>query len=312
MPYLVTGATSGTGVTVMRRLRDALGAEAITCLVRPTSDAGPLHALGLRVAVGDVTAPDTIGPLLGPDTVYLDMTHPSYYPRIIPLLTQAGVQRVFFVTTTGIFSRYHRCSGIYKDGEALIKASGLTYTIMRPSMIYGSMRDKNMHKLILLLQRTPVFPLFNAGTSLMQPVFVDDLADGIVTAIQRDSTTIGKEYNLAGPTEITYRSIIETIMQLLNRRVRLFSVDSRLAYAMVRALQWLPGFPINDEQVLRLNEDKVFDIAAAVQDLDFTSRPFAEGIGQEIDDMRAAGVLRPTTAAATPVAPGQRNREEYR
>ena len=290
MRYVVTGATSGTGNAVLARLAQKVGAERITCLVRPTSDTTFLQQLGVELRVGDVTAPETLAAVVDRAAIYLDMTHPKYYAQSLGALTAAGVERAYFVTTTGIFSRFHRCSEIYKSGEERIRRSGLTYTILRPSMIYGSMRDKNMHRLIRFLDRYPVFPLFNAGRSLMQPVYVDDLADGIVAAID-DTRTEGQDYNLAGPTGITYGEIIDTILTLLNRRVLKLPINTMIACHLVRALQWLPRFPINDEQVLRLQEDKVFDISKAVAELGYHPRPFADGIRLEIDAMRTAGVL---------------------
>ena len=305
MSYVVAGGTSGTGVAVVRRLAQQVGAAQITCFVRPTADTRALQRLGVRLQVGDVTEPASLQAAVRHDTRYLDMTHPKYYAHSIPALVQAGVQRAYFVTTTGIFSRYHRCAAIYQEGEERIRRSGISYTMLRPSMIYGTPRDKNMHRLIRFLDRCPVFPLFNAGRSLLQPVYVEDLAAGIVTAMSTKGTE-GQTYNLAGPSGISYREIVETILRLLGRRVAIIPVPTWLAYAAVRGLQWLPGFPINDEQVLRLQEDKVFDIAPAAQELHYAPRPFAAGIRQEIVEMQAAGLLRGSSVAAAPSYEGER------
>ncbi|MHB9131973.1 MAG: SDR family oxidoreductase [Armatimonadota bacterium] len=300
MDYVVAGGTSGTGVAVVRRLAQWVGAEHITCLIRAHAQTDALQQLGVHLHEGDVTDPATLGTAVHGDVIYLDMTHPRYYLHSIPILLQAGVRRAFFVTTTGIFSHYHRCAAIYQHGEEHIRQSGLTYTILRPSMIYGTPRDKNMHRLIRVLDRTLVFPLFNAGRSLMQPVYVEDLAAGIVAAMASPRSA-DQAYNLAGPTGICYREIVETILHQLNRRVVLVPVPTWLAYTTVKGLQWLPGFPINDEQVLRLQEDKVFDISKAGEELDYTPRAFDEGISQEIEEMREAGLLSvnsPAPAAA--------------
>jgi nucleoside-diphosphate-sugar epimerase len=158
-------------------------------------------------------------------------------------------------------------------------------------MIYGSARDKNMHKLIKFIDKYPVFPLFARGESLMQPVYVDDLANGIISAISMDSKTAGKEYNLAGPAGIKYRNIVECVISELGKNVKLINIDANLAYWTVKCLEWIPGFPINDEQVLRLKEDKVFDISNAADDLGYKPRHFEDGIRQEIQEMRKAGLI---------------------
>ncbi len=292
MQYVIAGATSGTGDSVIKLMCERLGAQNITCLVRPTSDTRLLKSLDLKLHTGDVTEPETLQAVLSPQTIYIDMTHPKYYDKSLEAVVKSGVERAFFVTTTGIFSKYNRCSEIYKVNEAKIRASGITYTILRPSMIYGPLRDKNIHLLIKFLQKYPVFPLFGAGRALMQPVYVEDLAKGIVRAIE-DPKTEGAEYNLAGPKGLEYREIVQIILRELGRekKVARLNIGLPLAYAITKPLQFVPGFPINEEQVLRLLEDKVFDISKAQNELDYRPRPFRDGIRLEIAQMRATGEL---------------------
>jgi nucleoside-diphosphate-sugar epimerase len=290
MHYVISGTTSGTGVRVVERLMAKVGVENLTCLVRATSDVAPLQRLGLKLHVGDVTDEASMRQVLRPDVTYIDMTHPKHYHKSLQAVMDAGIERAYFVTTTGIYSKYNRYSDIYKINEAKIRESGITYTILRPSMIYGSLRDKNMNRLIRFLNRYPAFPLFGAGRSLMQPVFVDDLADGIVAAIG-DVRTENQEYNLAGPQGIPYRVIVETIVRTLQRRVMLLHVGLPLAASLVKVAQHLPGFPVNEEQVLRLLEDKVFDISKAEAELNYRPRAFEDGIRVEVEEMRAAGVI---------------------
>lgn len=284
------GATSETGNRVAAQLAARFGPENIICLVRETSHLPPLEKLGVRLEVGDVTDGQSLARLLDAHALYLDMTHPKFYPQSLETMRRSGLKRAVFVTTTGIFSRYHHCSDIYRDGEERLRACGFSMTILRPSMIYGSPRDKNMNRLIRTLHRFPVFPLFGAGRSLMQPVFVDDLASGIVSAIA-DPRSVGRAYNLAGPVGISYRAIVETILARLERRVTLLNVGLPLASSIVGAAQYVPNFPLKREQVLRLLEDKVFDISSAQQELNFRPRSFAEGIQAEIEAMRAGGRL---------------------
>lgn len=291
MHYVISGTTSGTGQVVIRLLIDKVGADNVTCLVRSSSDTEYLKSLGLRLHVGDVTEPASLQAVLSSSTVYVDMTHPKYYHKSLEAVLAAGVERAYFVTTTGIFSRYNQFSEIYKVNEAKIRQSGIVYTILRPSMIYGSMRDKNMNRLVQFLDRYPVFPLFGGGRSLMQPVYVDDLAAGIVASIGAPQTE-NQEYNLAGPEGISYREIIRTILRQLNRRITVVNINTRFAANVARLAQYLPGFPVTEEQVLRLLEDKVFDVSKAMSELDYQPRAFGAGITLEIADMRKAGVVR--------------------
>ena len=290
MQFVIAGATSATGNAVTRRLVDHFGNESIQCIARPSSQVEPLRQMGVRIHTGDVCDPRALQAVLNSSVTFVDMTHPRYYPETVPLVCKCGVERAFYITTTGIFSTYHHCSDIYKTGERIIAESGLVYTILRPSMIYGSDRDRNMNRLIRFLRRTRIFPLFGGGGSKMQPVHYEDLADGIVSAIQHTGSDY-KAYNLAGPEPLTYRKLVETILDRLQRRVHLVSIPTGPTFLAVKSLQWLPRFPINGEQVLRLREDKVFDVSDAVADLGYRPRPFAEGVAEEIEALRSAGVI---------------------
>jgi NADH dehydrogenase len=124
----------------------------------------------------------------------------------------------------------------------------------------------------------------------MQPVYVDDLAAAIVAAIDEPRTE-NEDYNLAGPTALPFHQIVHTIAAQLGRRVRLVSVSGKQGARIARWAGRLPGFPITEEQVLRLLEDKAFDIGKARKDLQYDPRSFAEGIAAEIASMRSAGLL---------------------
>lgn len=290
--YFIAGGTSELGNRVVKGLTDYINPEQITCLVRATSNSDFLRKLNVKIVTGDVAVPDTIKSYMESTVTYIDMTHPKYYQKSIETVKLGGIKRAFFVTTTGIFSRYNHCSDIYKIGESRIKSSGIEYTILRPSLIYGTDRDRNMTKLLKILSRSPVFPIFGAGDGLMQPVYVQDLADGILKAILDPELTRDKEYNLCGPEAIPYKKVLSLACQALGRNVKFVHIPHSFAANLVNVLQHLPGFPITDEQVLRLSEDKKFDISAAVKDLNYSPRSFAQGIVDEVCLLKKKGILK--------------------
>lgn len=284
-PIVFAGATSGTGIRVYSRLVKIYGAENILCLVRKTSDLQALKDLNAQLSFADITIPDSYSHLLNSNVFYIDMTHPKHYDRSLAAVIASGVRRACFVTTTGVFSKYNQFSSAYKENEAKIRCSGIEFTILRPSMIYGHPSDKNMSKLIKFLNKYPVFPIFSSGDSMMQPVFADDLADGIVSAIV-NPVSINQEYNLAGPTGVAYRSLLNTILDTMNRKTTLINIPFGIASFIVKYGENLPFFPITHEQVLRLQEDKQFDISKSIIELGYNPRSFEAGISIEIAEMR--------------------------
>ncbi len=283
MKVLVTGATGFTGSRLVPLLLKS-GFQ-VRVFVRPTSDRSPLSALTVEWATGDFANPETFTAAMhGVDAlVNIASLGFGHAESILKSMKEAGVRRGIFISTTAIFTQLNAVSkSIRLAAEEAIQTSGLDYTILRPTMIYGSKRDRNMWRLIRLLRITPIMPIFGDGESLQQPIFVDDVAQAVLLALKNDMT-IGKSYNIAGKAPLSYNQVIDTVASALGKRVWKLHMPYM---TIVRALQFTERMklrlPIKAEQVLRLNENKAFSYEEAQKDFDFNSRSFEEGIRMEI------------------------------
>lgn len=283
MKVLVTGATGFTGSRLIPLLLQ--NGFQVRALTRPTSDRTPLSALTVEWVTGDLSDTQALtAALRGVDAlVNIASLGFGHADNIISSAKAAGVKRGIFISTTAIFTQLNAGSkSVRLAAEEAVQASGLDYTILRPTMIYGSPRDRNMWRLIRLLKVTPVMPIFGDGESLQQPIFVDDVAQAVLLALQNDAT-IGKSYNIAGKVPLTYNQVIDTVALALGKRIWKLHIPH---LPVVRVLQFTEQInirlPIKAEQVLRLNEDKSFSYADAQRDFGFSPRSFEEGIGIEI------------------------------
>jgi uncharacterized protein YbjT (DUF2867 family) len=285
MKVLVTGATGFTGSRVVPLLLDS--GYQVRALTRATSDRSPLADMDVEWATGDLAYTESFTAALHGVDVLVNIASLGFghAESIVRAAKEAGVKRGIFISTTAIFTQLNAGSkSIRLAAEEAIQASGLDYTILRPTMIYGSQRDRNMWRLIRLLRITPVMPIFGDGESLQQPIFVDDVAQAVLLALQND-VTIRKSYNIAGKAPLTYNQVIDTVASALDKRVG----KLHLPYMpIVRALQFTERMrlrlPIKAEQVLRLNEDKSFSYEEAKRDFGFTPRSFEEGIRIELNN----------------------------
>lgn len=282
MKVLVTGGTGFTGSRLIPLLLKS-GFQ-VRAFVRPTSDRSPLSSFEVEWAIGDFANPETfIAALRGVDAlINIASLGFGHAESILKSMKEAGVKRGLFISTTAIFTQLNAGSkSIRIAAEEAIQTSGLDYTILRPTMIYGTPRDRNMWRLIRLLKITPIMPIFGDGESLQQPIFVDDVAQAVLLALQNDAT-IRKSYNIAGKAPLTYNEVIDTVASALGKRVW----KLHLPYLpIVRALQFTERLrlrlPIKAEQVLRLNENKAFSYDEAGRDFGFSPRSFEVGIGIE-------------------------------
>ena len=283
MKVLVTGGTGFTGSRLIPLLLK--NGIQVRALVRPTSNRSPLSALTVEWVTGDLADAESFTAALRGVDVLVNIASLGFghAESIVRAAKEAGVKRGIFISTTAIFTQLNAGSkSIRLAAEEAIQASGLEYTILRPTMIYGSPRDRNMWRLIRLLKIIPIIPIFGDGESLQQPIFVDDVAQAVLLALQNDAT-IHKSYNIAGKDPLTYNQVIDMVASALGKRVW----KLHLPYMpIVRALQFTERMrlrlPIKAEQVLRLNEDKSFSYEDAKRDFGFTSRSFEEGIRAEV------------------------------
>ncbi len=90
-----------------------------------------------------------------------------------------GVKRVILVHTTGIYSKYKKAGQDYRQIDArvgsLAKSNGIALTILRPTMIYGTMTDHNISFFIKMVDRFRIIPTVNGAHYELQPVHCADL-----------------------------------------------------------------------------------------------------------------------------------------
>lgn len=285
---LMTGATGNTGFFVLQRLLSLQPDRPILALVRASSDTAALRQLGVPWHVCDLDVPATYLPQVLAGDMLLETANLRHARTMLPALAGVGVTRAFCVTTTGVFSVHHSYSALYREIEQEMRDSSVAVTLLRPSMIYGNERDHNMHKLLRFIAKFPFYPVFGNGRAKMQPVHVEDLAEGIAQAV---AGNVYGEFNLAGPLALPYKQIIDEAFRAVGRRGVMVFIPVGPIALLAGLLERVPRFPVKREQVIRLQEDKAFDIAGSRRELHYAPRSFAVGIAQEAERLRKKGMI---------------------
>jgi uncharacterized protein YbjT (DUF2867 family) len=280
---LITGATGFLGEFVAREL--AAGGAPLAAFVRQASRTGALAGLGVDLRIGDLADyPSLLAALRGVDTlVNVASLGFGHAPNIVEAAREAGVRRAVFVSTTSIYTRLPAPTvAVRQQAEAEVRASGLAYTLIRPTMIYGTPRDRNIWRLITYLRRAPAVPVFGDGRGLQQPVHVADVARAIA-CILATPLTIGREYDLPGAAPLTFNELIDTVAGALGRKVARIHLPLWLGARLAGISRRLPGMPqLSHEQILRLSEDKSYDASMARADFEYNPLDFAAGVRLEL------------------------------
>jgi len=283
----ITGATGNTGQALLRLLAsdDAFRGAPITCLCRPGGRGERLLPFGVKIAGGDASNAGSLKKVYGGEPTVIHIS--SIFHTSAVLAGCAGMKRLIAVSSTRVYSRAYADAGRIAEAEKLIERSGVPYTILRPTMIYGTPEDRNISKFIRLVRRFPVVPLPGGGRAVFQPVHVDDLAACIVAALKSPAST-GKAYDVAGGSAHTLREMVGIISEIIGKRALTVPVPIGLAAAAAAVQEKLLSRPfISREQIERLREDKLHDCSEAARDLGFAPRLFREGLIQEIRLMSA-------------------------
>jgi nucleoside-diphosphate-sugar epimerase len=174
--------------------------------------------------------------------------------------------------------------------EEAIIGSGLSWTIVRPTMIYGAPGDRNLARLLTLLARAgrgwplPLpLPVPGGGQRLQQPVHVADLAGAVLNAVERPQAA-RRRYDVAGPEPLTFTDLLGAAAATVGCRVRVVLVPLAPVIAVTRGYERVSRRPrIRAEQWQRLAEDKTVPIDDAARDLDYAPRSFVSGIRDEAE-----------------------------
>ena len=277
----VTGALGFVASRLLPRLA-ARGARVIAVL-RPGRDPAPIASLAsVEVRRGDLADPSTLAGAFDGAGAVVHLAGLALVPGMLPAIESARVRAGVFVSSAGVYTKLvSRGADAKRAGEAALRASSLDWTILRPSMIYGTPRDRNLVRLLRWLRRWPVVPAPLGGRTPQQPVHVDDLADAIVASLERPAAA-RREYDVGGPVPIPLADVIHECAAALGRRAWILPLPLSPAHAAAVAARRLRlPFPVSPEQVLRLAESKAVDIGPARRDLGFEPRPFRDGIRAE-------------------------------
>ncbi|HJS28501.1 MAG TPA: NAD-dependent epimerase/dehydratase family protein [Anaerolineales bacterium] len=256
---LVTGGTGFIGRALVRHLID-LGYP-IRLLLRPSQDSPGLPlGVSLDVSISSLDDPrglqsamtdvDTIFHLASAehhgasgDLLKIDIQGTE---SVVAAAADAGVERFIYLSHLGA----DRASAfpVMKSkaiAEEHIRRSGIPYTILRSGLVYGP-GDSFTGGLAQMLHAVPwLFLVPGDGRSLVQPLWVEDLATCLAWAVE-DQLTVDQTLELGGPEHITFFESVQSIMTALGLRRSLVSVKPPYLRAFTVLLEHiLPGFPVS-------------------------------------------------------------------
>jgi NADH dehydrogenase len=266
---LVTGGTGFVGSHLIRRLRqEGLPVRAV---VRNPDRAQALRDLGVDLVRGDIS--DTISlenatsgverviHLVGiiqeaPGATFKGV-HVDGTRNLLEAAKKSGVRHFFYQSALGTRpnanSEYHRTKWA---AEELVRSSGIPYTILRPSLIYGD-GDQFTIRLSAMIRLSPLLPVIGSGRSKVQPIFINDVAACILKAMTSDCC-LNEIYEIGGPDQLSYEEVTIAIAEAMGVKRPTLHLPLFFMKSMATVFEAvLPKAPVTADQLIMLQEDTV-------------------------------------------------------
>lgn len=307
MRVFVAGGTGFVGHQVIDRLLAA--GHQVVALVRPGSENKLVQVPGLEFHPGDALQPESLsGGMAGCGAVVnligiirefpgrgitFERLHRQATENLLQAAREQQVDQFLQMSANG--SREHAATDYHQTkwaAEQAVRASGLAWTIFRPSLIYGP-DDQFVNLLAGLVKRLPVVPVLGDGRYRMSPITVEDVTRGFVGALENEAHG-GQTYHCGGPQQLSYNEILDLIGRALGKtRVAKLHQPLALMKPVIALLEGFALFPITSTQLQMLLEGNTCDPAPYAEAFNFEPTPFYPGISRFLAASATASAGQP-------------------
>jgi NADH dehydrogenase len=292
---LVAGGTGFVGAGIVREL--ARRGKVVAVLSRnPEKQKGRFPGLDVEMRKGDVTDPASLAAALsGVQTVVGTQQFPNSpienpgkgytfekvdaegTENLVAASKAAGVQRFVYLSGVGAAPHGRHWFRAKWRAETAVRESGMTYTIIRPTWVYGP-EDNALNRFIRMSRFLPFVPLIgNTGKQKMQPVFIDDLGRAVAESIDRPEAE-NQLFELGGPEVMSMNDVVKAALDASGKKRILLPAPAFLMKGVATLLQFAPGRPLTPDAVDFITTDAVADATAIRAKLGFEGTPLRDAL----------------------------------
>jgi len=219
--------------------------------------------------------------------VTFERMHFQATKSVVDAALGAGVKRYVHMSALGTradaVSEYHRTKW---RAEQYVRASGLEWTIIRPSMIHGPRGELLAMEAAWARKKAAPFlfmPYFGkgmmgrGGAGMLQPVYVGDVARAFVDALEKPQT-IGEVYPLGGTEQVTWPELHETVARAVVGKKRWVMAIPVWYAKLLTRIAPAKLLPFNRDQVIMSQEDNTCDLTKFVDDFGWEPKAFRETV----------------------------------
>ena len=295
---LITGATGYFGRHLVSRL--VAQGERPRCLVRDVKLATTiLPADKVELVQGDTTRSASLEAAMGGvDTVVhaafitadhkqsagnnYSITNVQGTANLIRVARQAGVKRI--IEISGLGTKPDK-PGSYMQGrylaEKMLKESGLDWTIIQPSVLFGK-GAPFIKGLTDLIRSSPIVPLIGGGKTMFQPIYVEDVVTVVIKVLEEPEHTAGKTYTVGGPAYYTFTQMIDALLHSMHkRRIKVYAPTPLVGLGATAMEMVLPKPPLTSAAMSLFSFNNTTDLNSVQRDFGFTPASFTQFLEEQ-------------------------------
>ena len=247
-------AAEGHAITLLSRNREQHRALRVLPSVRMASVNVYERAALARAFNGHAAVLNLVGILNETGRARFARAHVDLTASVIAACREAGVGRLLQMSSINAGSDASKYLKTRGEAEALVRNSGLDWTIFRPTIVYGR-GDGLISRFHGLLKWFPVLPLARPHARIA-PVHVGDVCTAIVRTLgDREGTA--RSYELYGPDVYTLIQIVRMIRDAAQLRRVVLPLPDALGWLQARACDFVPGKPFSSDNFKSLKLDAV-------------------------------------------------------
>jgi len=327
MKVLVTGGTGFTGKALVRRLLDA-GHQVVALDYKEGHRTDELRQWGAEVVIGSVTDKDALRRCLkGVEVVHhlaaafreMNVPETHYYEvnvagtrNVLEEAFSQGVRKFIYCSTCGVHGNVEhppagedapiRPADYYQrtkyEAEPVVKEffeKGMKTSILRPAAIYGP-GDPERFFLIFKRVATGTFPMFGSGRTLYHPLYIDNLVDSFLLAMEEGKGE-GEAYLIADEEYVEIEDLVRRVAKALGVSVKIphypvlpLVVAGHILEKVCKPFKVTP--PIFPRRVDWYRQNRAFNIDKARKELGYRPRvALDEGLRKTAEWYRREGYL---------------------